>query len=47
MTATVTLSIPAALILKKAMKWQLLVIFFGITVIGIMAIGYIFNLIKI
>lgn len=43
MTATVTLSIPEALILKKAMKWQLLALFFGITTIGIMIIGYIFN----
>lgn len=43
MTATVTLSIPEALILKKAMKWQLLVTFFGITIVGIMLIGYIFN----
>lgn len=43
MTATVTLSIPEALILKKAMKWQLLAIFFGITTLGIMLIGYIFN----
>jgi uncharacterized membrane protein YraQ (UPF0718 family) len=43
MTATVTLSIPEALILKKAMKWQLLAAFFGITTIGIMLIGYLFN----
>jgi hypothetical protein len=43
MTATVTLSIPEALILKKAMKWQLLATFFGITTIGIMLIGYLFN----
>lgn len=43
MTATVTLSIPEALILKKAMKWQLLAMFFGITTIGIMLIGYLFN----
>jgi uncharacterized protein len=43
MTATVTLSIPEALILKKAMKWQLLAIFFGITTVGIMLIGYLFN----
>jgi hypothetical protein len=45
MTATVTLSLPAALILKKAMKWQLLALFFGITIIGIMIIGYLFNII--
>jgi uncharacterized membrane protein YraQ (UPF0718 family) len=43
MTATVTLSIPEALILKKAMKWQLLLTFFGITTVGIMIIGYLFN----
>lgn len=43
MTATVALSLPEALILKKAMKWQLLVAFFGITSIGIILIGYLFN----
>ena len=43
MTATVALSLPEALILKKAMKWQLLATFFGITTIGIMLIGYLFN----
>lgn len=43
MTATVALSLPEALILKKAMKWQLLLAFFGITSIGIILIGYLFN----
>ena len=43
MTATVALSLPEALILKKAMKWQLLIAFFGITSIGIILIGYLFN----
>jgi hypothetical protein len=43
MTATVALSLPEALILKKAMKWQLLAVFFGITTIGIILIGYLFN----
>jgi uncharacterized membrane protein YraQ (UPF0718 family) len=46
MTATVTLSIPEALILKKAMKWQLLAVYFGITTAGIILIGYLFNLIS-
>jgi len=46
MTATVALSLPEALILKKAMKWQLLAIFFGITTVGIMLIGYLFNFIQ-
>jgi hypothetical protein len=43
MTATVTLSIPEALMLKKILKWQLLAVFFGITTIGIILIGYVFN----
>lgn len=45
MTAIVTLSIPEALILKKVMRWQLLTIFFGITIVGITIMGYLFNLI--
>lgn len=43
MTATVTLSIPEALILKKAMKLPLLITFFSITIMGIIFMGYIFN----
>jgi len=45
MTATVTLSIPEALMLKRVMNWRLLAIFFGITIIGIMILGYVFNII--
>ena len=43
MTAIVTISIPEALILKKVMKWELLAVFFGITISGIMLMGYILN----
>lgn len=43
MTAIVTVSIPESLILKKVMRWQLLAWFFGITIVGIMIMGYIFN----
>lgn len=43
MTATVTLSLPQALILKKILKWQLLLVYFGITIFGIMIMGYVFN----
>lgn len=43
MTAIVTISIPESMILKKVMKWQLLATFFGITLIGIMIMGYMFN----
>lgn len=45
MTAVVTLSIPGALILKKLMRWQLLAIFLGVTSVGIILMGYLFNLI--
>lgn len=45
MTAIVTVSIPEIMILKKVMKWQLLAAFFGITLIGIMIMGYLFNII--
>ncbi len=44
MTSTVTLSIPGLLILKKAMNWKLLSAFIVVTSIGIMIIGYFFNL---
>ena len=43
MTAIVTVSIPESMILKKVMRWQLLAWFFGITLVGIMIMGYIFN----
>lgn len=43
MTAIVTLSIPEMFILKKVMRWQLLTLFFGVTIFGIMIMGYIFN----
>ncbi len=43
MTATVTLSIPGLLILKKAMNWKLLSAFIIVTSIGIIIIGYFFN----
>lgn len=43
MTAIVTVSIPESMILKKVMRWQLLALFFGITIVGIMIMGYILN----
>ncbi len=45
MMATVGLSLPEAMILKKVLKWQLLITFFGIVTIGIILIGYLFNII--
>ncbi len=43
MMATVGLSLPEALILKKAMKTKLLISFFTVVTIGIIIIGYLFN----
>lgn len=43
MTAIVTVSIPEVMILKKVIKWQLLAVFFGITISGIIIMGYVFN----
>lgn len=45
MMATVGLSLPEALILKKVMKIKLLVIFFATAALGMMLIGYLFNFI--
>lgn len=43
--ATIGLSLPEALILKKVMSIKLLTIFFSVVAIGIMLIGYLVNLI--
>ncbi|NUM25675.1 MAG: permease [Candidatus Buchananbacteria bacterium] len=43
MMATVGLSLPEALILKKVMRWQLLASFFGVVGLGIIVLGYLFN----
>lgn len=43
MMATVGLSLPEALILKRAMKIKLLSLFFSTVGLGIILIGYLFN----
>ena len=45
MMATVGLSLPEALILKRVMKLPLLIAFFAVVAIGMILIGYVFNLI--
>ena len=44
MMAVTTLSLPSMIMLKKAVKPRLLVMFIGICTIGIMIVGYMFNL---
>ena len=46
MMAVVGLSFPEAMILKKVLKWQLLLTFFGIVTFGIILIGYFLNFLR-
>ena len=45
MMAIVGLSLPEAMILKKVMRLKLLGAFFGIVTVGIIILGYLFNII--
>lgn len=46
MMATAALSFPEAVILRRAMKLQLIAIFFGVTTAAIVITGYIFNMLQ-
>ncbi len=46
MMATSALSLPEAVILRRAMRLQLIAIFFGITTLGIIFTGYLFNFLQ-
>ncbi len=43
MMSVIGLSLPEIIILKKVLKWQLIVIFVGVVAVGITAVGFIFN----
>ena len=43
MMSVTTLSLPSLIMLKKAVKKELLIVFVAICVIGIIMIGYMFN----
>lgn len=45
MMAVVGLSLPEGVMLKKVLKWPLLLSFFGIVTLGIIIIGFLFNII--
>ena len=47
MMAVTTLSLPSLIMLRKALKPRLLILFIGICVVGIIIAGYIFNLIGV
>jgi len=46
MMAVAALSLPEAVMLRRAMKLKLVAIFFGITALGIIFTGYLFNLLQ-
>lgn len=46
MMAVAALSLPEAIMLRRAMKLKLIVIFFGITTLGIIFTGYLFNILQ-
>jgi uncharacterized membrane protein YraQ (UPF0718 family) len=46
MMATAALSFPEAVMLRRAMKLKLILIFFGIVAAGIIVIGYLFNILN-
>jgi len=46
MMAVAALSLPEAIILRRIMKLKLIAIFFGITTLGIISTGYLFNLLQ-
>ena len=43
MMAVTTLSLPSLILLRKAVKPKLLVLFLGICGVGIILVGYLFN----
>jgi len=47
MMSVIGLSLPEIIILKKVLKWQLIVAFITVVTIGIIIVGYVFNLVAI
>ncbi|MBI9036095.1 MAG: permease [Bacteroidales bacterium] len=45
MMSVIALSLPEIIILKKVLKWQLIAVFVGIVALGIIAVGFVFNMI--
>jgi hypothetical protein len=43
MMAVIALSLPETIILKKVLKWPLIVTFLGVVGVGIMCVGFLFN----
>jgi uncharacterized membrane protein YraQ (UPF0718 family) len=46
MMAVSALSLPEAIMLRRAMKLQLIAVFFGVTTLAIIVTGYLFNFLQ-
>jgi uncharacterized membrane protein YraQ (UPF0718 family) len=44
MMAVIALSLPEMIILRRVLKWQLIGVFIGVVAIGILIVGYLFNI---
>jgi len=47
MMATAALSLPEAVILRRAMRIKLILLFFGTVGLGIVVVGYLFNVLQV
>lgn len=45
MMSVVALSLPEMIILRRVLKWQLIAVFIGVVAVGIIGVGYLFNMV--
>jgi uncharacterized membrane protein YraQ (UPF0718 family) len=45
MMSVVALSLPEMIILRRVLRWQLITVFIGVVASGIVAVGFVFNLV--
>ncbi len=45
MMSVVGLSLPETIILRRVLKWQMIAVFLGVVAVGIVAVGYLFNMV--
>jgi uncharacterized membrane protein YraQ (UPF0718 family) len=46
MMSVIALSLPEMIILRRVLKWPLIAAFIGVVAIGIVFVGYVFNLVS-
>ena len=45
MMSVIALSLPETIILRKVLKWRLIAVFLGVVGVGILLVGFLFNLV--